>query len=179
MNKPKQLLEFQGKTLLRRAVETVVESIYKPAIVVLGANYERTKAEIEDLPVEIIFNRNWADGLSSSIKSGIENLLKTAPEIAACVIALADQPFIKAAHLNLFAEKFEQADDLIIAARYNKTRGVPALFLREIFDDLRELSGDQGAKPIFEKYRKSLTTIDLPEAAFDVDTPQDYLKLNS
>jgi molybdenum cofactor cytidylyltransferase len=177
MNEPKQLLKFQSKTLLRRAVETAVESICEPVIVVLGANFERTKAEIEDLPVEIIFNADWQSGLSLSIKTGIENLLKIAPDAAATVLSLADQPFVTANHINLFAEKFEQSKSLIIAAEYNQTRGVPALFSRQIFHDFKELSGDKGAKAIIEKHRATLTTINLPEAAFDIDTPQDFSKL--
>ena len=177
MNEPKQLLQFQGKSLLRRAAETAVESVYNPRVVVLGANFERAAAEIVDLPVEIVFNENWQIGLSSSIKAGIENLLKIAPEVRAVVITLADQPFVTANHLNLFAEKFEPSKSLIVAAEYNQTRGVPALFSREIFDDLCSLTGDRGAKAVIEKHRHSLSTIALPEAAFDIDTPQDLVQL--
>lgn len=177
MKEPKQLLIFQGKTLLRRAVETGVESLYEPVVVVLGANFERAKAEIEDLPVEIVINPNWQSGLSSSIKTGIEKLRQIAPNIAASVMTLADQPFVTANHLNLFAEQFDRSKNVIIAAEYNETVGVPALFSREIFDDFKGLSGDKGAKPIIEKHRERLATIALPEAAFDIDTPQDFLKL--
>lgn len=179
MKEPKQLLRFEEKTLLRRAVETAVQSIYKPVTVVLGANFEKMKAEIEDLPINICFNEDWQSGLSSSIKIGLENLLQIAPNIAASVITLADQPFVTANHLNLFAETFYQSKSPIIAAEYNKTIGVPALFSRQIFDDFNELSGDTGAKMIIEKHRQRLLTINLPEAAFDIDTPQDFLKLNS
>ena len=177
MNQPKQLLQFEGKTLLRRAVETVIESNYKPVVVVLGANFERTKAEIEDLGVEIILNNDWQSGLSSSIKIGIEKLLEIAPGIAAVVIMLADQPFVTSNHLNLFAEKFYQSNSTVIAAEYNQTTGVPALFSREVFDDFNKLSGDKGAKMIIEKHYESLTTIMLPEAAFDIDTPHDFINL--
>ena len=177
MNEPKQLLKFEGTTLLRRAAQTAVESVYRPVVVVLGANFEKTKAEIEDLPVEIVFNEDWQSGLGSSIKTGIENLLEIAPDAAALVITLADQPLVTAQHLNLFAEKFEQAHSAVIAAEYNQTRGVPALFAREVFDDLCRLPGDKGAKPVIEKHRRSLSTIALPDAAFDIDTPQDFLNL--
>ena len=176
MNQPKQLLEFQGKTLLRRALQTAVESICKPVIVVLGANFERTKAEIEDLPVEIVFNENWQSGLSSSIKAGVENLLSIAPQTSAAVLTLADQPFVTANHINLLTEKFYRTKSSIIAAEYNRTIGIPALFSREIFADFRKLSGDKGAKAIIEKHRASLLTIDLPEAAIDIDTPEDLEK---
>lgn len=174
MQEPKQLLEFQGVTLLRRAVETAVESVYKPVVVVLGANFEKMKAEIEDLPIDICFNEDWQSGLSSSIKSGIENLLKIAPDVAASIITLADQPFVTAKHLNLFAEKFFQSNNPVIAAGYNETCGVPALFSREIFDEFSALSGDTGAKVIIEKHRASAATINLPEASRDIDTPQDF-----
>lgn len=179
MNEPKQLLQFEGKTLLRRAVETAIASDCKPVIVILGANFEKAKAEIEDLPIEICINEIWQSGLSSSIKVGIENLLKIAPNISASVITLADLPFVTANHINLFVEKFYQSKSVIIAAEYNEIHGVPALFARKIFDDFNKLSGDKGAKMIIEKRRESLATINLPEAAFDIDTPQDFINLNT
>lgn len=179
MNQPKQLLQFEGKTLLRRAIETAVESVYEPVVVVLGANFEKTKSEITGLPVKLVFNKNWQEGLSSSIKAGIKTLLEITPDITAGVITLADQPFVSAKHLNLFFENFEKSESAIIAAEYNGTIGVPALFSREVFDDLCALSGDKGAKPVIEKYRDSLSKINLPEAAFDIDTPQDFLNLNN
>ena len=178
MNEPKQLLTVDGKTLLRRAVETAIESVCRPVVVVLGANFEQTKAEIEDLKVEIVFNDDWQAGLSSSIRTGIENLLSSAPEIAAAVVTLADQSLVTAQHINLFAEKFEQSKNAVVAARYDETIGVPALFSRAVFDRLKTLSGDKGAKMIIEEYRAALVTIDLPEAAFDIDTPQDFANLN-
>lgn len=177
MKEPKQLLRFEGKTLLRRAVETAIESICKPVVVVLGANFENTNAEIKDLPVEICFNENWQSGLSSSIKTGIENLQKIEANISAVIITLADQPFIRANHINNFAEKFYRSPKRIIAAKYNGTTGIPALFAREIFDDFFELSGDKGAKLILEKRRETLETIEMTEAAFDIDTQQDFINL--
>ncbi len=177
MKEPKQLLKFEGKTLLRRTVETAIESICKPVVVVLGANFEKTNSEIKDLPIEICFNEKWQSGLSSSIKTGIENLQIIEPDISAVIITLADQPFVTATHISHFAEKFYQSESATIAAEYNGTIGVPALFAREVFDDFFELSGDTGAKSILEKRRETLETIKLPEAALDVDTPQDFINL--
>jgi molybdenum cofactor cytidylyltransferase len=177
MNQPKQLLEFEGQTLLRRAVETAVETVYRPVVVVLGANFEKMKAAIENLPVAVVFNEGWPEGLSSSIKKGLEKLLEIAPEISAVLLTLADQPYVTTAHLDRFAERFDQTESPVIAARYNEADGVPALFAREIFDDFDKLSGDKGARMIIEKHRPALSTIALPEAAFDIDTPQDFAKL--
>lgn len=178
MKQPKQLLEFEGETLLRRAALTAVESVCSPVIVVLGANFEDTKKEVEDLDVEICFNKNWQTGLSSSIKKGLKNLQETAPKIDAVIITLADQPFVTANHINSFAEKFHQSKCAIIAAKYNETIGVPALFAKEVFEDFAEIFGDKGAKTILERRRDILKTIDLPEAAFDIDTARDFINLN-
>ncbi len=179
MNQPKQLLEFEGETLLRRAVLTAIESVCKPVIVVLGANFEKTKQEVEDLDVVICFNENWQTGLSSSIKIGLEKLLEIVPKIDAVMITLADQPFVTANHINSFAEKFHQSKCAIIAAKYNGTIGVPALFARGIFADFAEIYGNKGAKAILERRRDDLEIIDLPEAAFDIDTARDYFNLKS
>lgn len=179
MKEPKQLLEFEGETLLRRAAFAAIGSVCTPVILVLGANFEKTNAEIKDLEVEICFNENWESGLSSSIKTGIEYLLRIKPDISAVIFTLADQPFVTANHINRFAEKFYQSKSAIVAAQYSGTIGVPALFAREIFDDFFELSGDQGAKMILKKRRENLETVDFPEAAFDIDTPEDFSNLGS
>jgi molybdenum cofactor cytidylyltransferase len=179
MEEPKQLLEFEGETLLRRAALAAVKSVCQPVVVILGAHFEKTNAEVKDLEVEICFNENWQDGLSSSIKTGIEYLLRIKPDISAVIFTLGDQPFVTTNHINRFAEKFYHSKSAIIAAGYNGIIGVPALFAREIFDDFSELSGDQGAKRILEKRREDVETIELPEAAFDIDTPQDFSHLKA
>jgi molybdenum cofactor cytidylyltransferase len=177
MKEPKQLLAFDGRSMLRRAVETALSSVCSPVVVVLGANYERTRAEIEDLPVAINFNADWAKGLSSSIGTGLKSLLELDRATAGALFALADQPLVGAAHLDRFVEVFTATRSLVVAARYRETTGVPALFAAEIFDELAALSGDRGAKALIEKYRARLATIDLPEAALDIDTPDDYRDL--
>src|SRR3990170_2001437 len=77
---PKQLLEFEGKTLLLRAAEALVETSCEPVVVVLGAEIERSKDEIEDLPVSFAINDDWESGMSSSIRVGLEKLLAIEPE---------------------------------------------------------------------------------------------------
>jgi molybdenum cofactor cytidylyltransferase len=177
MRQPKQLLQFGGNSLLRRAAQTAVESVFEPVVVVLGANFDKTRAEIGDLKVEIVFNPDWPGGLSSSIKIGLEKLLQISPNTAAVMLMLADQPLVTSIHLDLFAERFEHSKNPIIAAEYQSTTGVPALFAREVFLELNELSGDKGAKMLLEKHLTKLSTILLPEAAFDIDTPHDFEKL--
>ena len=175
MNAPKQLLEFEGKTLLRRAAETALESVCDRTFVVLGAGFEKNRAEIADLPVEIVYNEDWESGMSASIIAGIKRLKELMPR-AAALITLADQPLVTPAHLNRLAEKFRdpRRNQPIVAAEYDKTVGVPAIFALSAFDDLLRLSGDEGAKKVLKKYRPLIGTVALPEAACDIDTPENF-----
>lgn len=178
MGQPKQLFVYQGKTLLRRAVETLLDTKCSPIIVVLGAGYEHTKNEIDDLPVGIVRNDNWQTGMSSSIKKGLEYLLRTEPDISGVVITLCDQPDITASHINLLADKFRETGSEIVAALYSDTVGVPALFGRRFFTELLNLEGDKGAKSLIRAQKPIFSTVQIPEAAFDIDTPEDILVKN-
>lgn len=176
LGKPKQLLWFEGKTLLRRAVENAIETNFK-TVVVLGANFEKIKTEIEDLDVEICFNENWKGGMSSSLKTGLKKILEPAPNLSAVIIQLCDQPFVNFSILKRLAEVFERTNAPIVACEYAETVGVPALFSRIIFDELFALSTENGAKRIIKKHSASVEKISAPEAEIDIDTAKDYEKL--
>lgn len=177
--KPKQLLQFDGKTLIRRAVETALNSKSDSVLAVLGSNFDLIKKEIKDLNCKIVFNPNWQNGLSSSIKTGLEKIIENAPEISAVIFALCDQPFIESGHFDSLIEKFFETEKPIIASAYEKTDGVPALFSKEMFPALMNLEGDGGAREIIKKNPGSVEKILVPEAAFDIDTKENFEKIKT
>ncbi len=77
LGQPKQLLQYQGQTLLRHAVETALQVIASPVIVVLGAIKDLLQKEVEDLPAQVVYNREWKEGMASSIRCGLSALLQT------------------------------------------------------------------------------------------------------
>lgn len=172
---PKQLLGFQGKTLLRRAAETALKAGFCPTIVVLGANREIFRKEIEDLPLEIAVNENWESGVSSSIREGLKAVLEE--NLDAVVFMLCDQPLITTQILRRLRDIFVETKKPIVASEYENTIGVPALFVREIFDELHNLQNDEGAKKIIKKDLNRTALVAVPDAAFDVDTLKDYEQL--
>ena len=176
--RPKQLLVYDGKTLLRRAVETLLASTCSPVVVILGAEFEKAKNEIEDLPLEIVRNENWRTGMSSSIKTGLEHLLQIAPDASAVIIALCDQPKIKATHINLIAKKFRGTAAGIVVAEYSGTVGVPGLFSERYFTELLNIKGDKGARSLIRSSSADLSTIKISEAAYDIDTLDDLVSQN-
>ena len=177
MGKPKQLLTYQGSSLISHAVKVGLNSICKPVVVVLGAYKEQIKPQIEKLPVQIVENPYWKTGMSSSIRAGIAAIKESNSNLDAIIIALADQPLIDAEVFNQLIQSYQQTGNIIIASAYDDIVGVPALFSNILFSELINLEGDKGAKALMGKYRDEVLTIEIPEAAIDIDTRDDYEKL--
>lgn len=179
LGKPKQLIKFRGQTLLSKTIETALQTNSPDIFVVLGADAEKITAEIKDFPVQISINKDWQSGMASSIRLGLKNLLRKNPDLSAVIILLCDQPLIESKHINLLISKFKQTGKPIIASEYKRAIGVPALFSSEMFDRLRLIKGDQGARKIIRDFSELVETVDIPEALFDIDTAEDLGKLVS
>lgn len=177
MKKPKQLLEYNGKTLLQRAVQTAQDSECRPIVVVLGARLEVLKNEIKDFDVRIAENADWEKGMSSSIKTGLDKLLKINNQIGGIVIMVCDQPFVSVELINQIIETYRKTDSLIVASQYAETLGVPALFGEQLFPQLLELENSGGAKDIIGQFQNETVAVSFEKGNFDIDTPEDYLKL--
>ena len=178
MGKPKQFVELDGKTLLRRAAEATVDSICEPVVAVFGAEGERAEAELAGLPILFIRNEEWRSGMSSSIKAGLTHLLDVEPELDAVVITLCDQPFIDANTIDRLANRFTKTRTSMVAARYAGVAGVPALFSKRMFEALSDLEGDKGARELIRDPNASIETIEIREAAVDIDTREDIDELS-
>lgn len=176
MGEPKQLLRFQGETLLRRTAKIAL-AVSKRVVVTLGARIEITRKEIADLPLEIVENANWKAGMSGSIKVGLEELLKDASKLQAVILMVCDQPFTDETLLAKIIETFEATNALIVASEYQNTLGVPALFHRNLFPELLALDAQSGAKRLIRKYRGLTATVSFSKGSFDIDTPTDYENL--
>jgi molybdenum cofactor cytidylyltransferase len=178
LGSPKQLVRFKGKTVFRRSVESAVACDPHGLIVVLGSRAEEISIEAEGLPVEIVINKGWEVGISSSIKAGLARLIESRPDIDAVIIMLSDQPFVDEKTIRSLSDTYGTSGKPIVASEYNGVLGVPALFDRVMFDDLMALEGDAGARVIIRQTAsENIAPIPAPEAAFDIDTPQDRDRL--
>ena len=177
MGKPKQLLPYQGRSLLRHITEIAIASKNQPIIVVLGANAEIIKPEICQLPVQIVENLQWASGMGSSIRTGIEAVNALGQNVEAVVITLCDQPFVSPELINQLVETYRRSDKAIVACEYADTLGVPALFHHTFFSQLMTLKQGEGAKQIIGKYINQVTSVPFLQGLIDIDTPNDYQQL--
>ena len=179
LGKPKQLLYYQNKTLIKHAVKTVLQTVCEPVIVVTGFLHEELVRETEDEPVITVRNSDWQRGISSSIKTGISALSqsKSAEQIDAALILLCDQPLITARHLNQLITQFYLHKRSIAATAYAGVEGVPVIFSKALFPTLRSLPPEKGAQWLFKQYQNQLTLVPFEGAAMDIDTQEDYLRL--
>lgn len=170
LGQPKQLVPFRGRSLIRVVVESALNSVCQPVVVVLGADADRIRPEISQ-EARAVENPEWIEGMASSIRRGVESI---EAQVDAVILMLCDQPLIDAEVLNRFAEK---ADAALVAAEYDGTIGVPALFGSEFFGELRALRGKEGAKKILLANAKQVVRIACREAALDIDTAADVQRL--
>lgn len=177
MGRPKQLIEFEGRTLLRRAAETLAATACETKIVVLGAEADECLNELGGLDLITCVNSDWNEGMSGSIKAGLRRILEIEPATSAIIITLCDQPYITADIVDSLIEEYRQIRPPVVAAEYNNVFGVPALFSSEMFNDLLRLEGDGGAQRVIRKAGPNVLCIRVPEAAFDIDSTKDLLSL--
>jgi molybdenum cofactor cytidylyltransferase len=186
MGQPKQLLQYKGQSLLRRATEQAVSAGCDPIVVVLGAEADRMKAELTDLPVKTIENPNWPRGMGTSIRAGLAVILpspstrgegKGEGSPPAVIITLCDQHLIDAAALRKLIDAYQSTARPLIAAQYAGTLGVPALFSPKFLPALAALPDGSGAKQLLQAHAADVLPIPLEVAATDIDTPGDYQQL--
>jgi molybdenum cofactor cytidylyltransferase len=171
---PKQLAQFRGKTFGQRIVDLAREAGCSPVVVVAGSDVEKIRARISSTIVE---NKNWRNGIGGSIRTGVQRLIEIEPEIAAIVLLVCDQPFVDADVIRHLIALREKTGKDIVASSYSDTLGVPALFARPVFSELRALEGDNGAKKIILANRERVAEFPFPKGKIDIDTLDDYENL--
>ncbi len=179
MGVPKQLLRVHGRSLVRHAVEAALGSSCRPVIVVLGAHGEAVQSELEGLPVRIVRNENWSQGLSTSIRAGIAALPSAPDSPEAIVLTLCDQPFVGADSIEALVAAYRSTGRPIVASQYGGTLGVPTLFSRALLPELLALEGDTGARQVIQAHASSVWPVPCPQGAVDLDTPEDHAAIRS
>jgi molybdenum cofactor cytidylyltransferase len=174
MGRPKQLLRWQGSTLLERAIDSASRVLPERVIVILGAHAESIHSAINFDSVKTVRNPDWQEGLASSIRAGIEALPASAEAV---LILLCDQPMVDAAHLTALLSSWQSEPGRIIASQYDLSSGVPVLFPAAFFHRLQALSGDKGAKPLLAEFDACVLKIPFAGAELDIDTPTDFEQL--
>jgi molybdenum cofactor cytidylyltransferase len=175
----KQLLAFQGESLVRRAVRSAVDGGCVSVSVVVGDAPDRIETELRETPAFIVENGEWQRGLGTSIRCGLRHQLKSWPELGGVLLLVCDQPFVDAGVIKSLVTQWENSRKVIVACRYANTLGVPALFDRACFEDLLALSDKSGAKALIESHNGGVASVEFEKGAIDIDTPADFHRLET
>ena len=174
----KQLAMYQGQTLLQHTLsqyfaKTKLLKGIEQLTVVLGAN-ESVIRQLT-LPGVVCFTApNWQRGMGASLADFIKQVPQTVTHV---LVGLADQVALTTDDLLSLIHLCEQQPEAIVCAQYGDVQGVPAIFPRSFFKYLIELDNDKGARALIQQHAASVRTVNLPNAAIDIDTPEQLQRL--
>ena len=174
LGSPKQLLEYNGKTLLQHAVDTALASGCPKVMVVLGARADIFKPGLENQPIEILENNNWQEGMASSIRYALQHITIAGFQPESIIFMVCDQPYVTSSLLMSLVEKGVETGLPIIASGYGGKAGTPALFHKSMFSQLMELKGDKGARSLLAAQPQKVAIVPFPKGVTDIDTVADY-----
>jgi molybdenum cofactor cytidylyltransferase len=178
LGRPKQLVRYRARPLLLHAVAAARGALpHAPLIVVVGADALRMRLVLRraHCGARAVVNPRWREGMATSLRAGLAAAPRTA---RAFLLLLTDQPLVTAAQLERLAAAWRRRPSKLAAARYAGRAGVPAIVPRAQWRALRTLRGDEGARALLRR-SEDATLVDMPQAALDVDTPADVLRLGA
>ncbi|MDP4215953.1 MAG: nucleotidyltransferase family protein [Bacteroidota bacterium] len=176
LGKPKQLLTYLGKTLLRHVTDEALGAGIGPVLVVLGSDSARIKTTLPEATLAIV-NEQWEEGMASSIRIGLWGMLKAYPLLEGVILAVCDQPFVSGSLFRRLSYCHAMTGKPIIASAYARALGTPVLFDKKYFPHLLRLQGQQGAKRLIALYPEDVTSVPFELGEIDIDRPEDYLFL--
>lgn len=166
----KLLAEFNGVSLVRKSAETMLRSGLSSVVVVTGHRSTEIERVISDLPLSVIVNEHFSAGMGTSLSCGFgHDSLRTC---SGALIMLADMPAVTEEHIDRLVATFRALGGRqVVRGASERQAGHPVVVPAYLFESMKELKGDEGAKAIFKGSRAAIHLVDLgPAALHDVDT---------
>ncbi len=169
----KLLARVDGEPLVARAVDAALASAADPVLVVTGHDAGAVRAALAGRAIVPVANPRWVGGMGTSLAAGVAAL---PAGVEAALVCLGDMPWVRAADLDLLIAAFESAPaDAICVPTHAGRRGHPVLFAARYFREMRQLSGDTGARALIEAHGGALRVVPVDDSGVlrDVDVAQD------
>lgn len=171
MGTPKQLLEIDGQTLLRRTAEIAVASL-EHAYVILGFEAKEVGETLQNLAISMVEAAEWEQGLSASVKAGVGAVRAKSPRTDAILFVPCDLPLLSREHLDALVGVYRSCSAPLVVSAWDDVLGIPALFDSSLWPEFEDLTGDKGARQIIRLHQQEAKTVPFPAGKFDLDTPQ-------
>ncbi len=177
MGSDKALLAYRGRTFLETIILNLRNAGIGKIVVALGHHAEEIQRAV-DLPgVQVVLNRNYQRGQTSSVQAGLAALQELSPE--AVILCLVDHPTVSAAVMTKLKDRFERARPAVVIPTCKGQHGHPVLIGRELFPELLALRANEGANTVIRKYRDATQFVEVDDHGIllDVDDPETYHRL--
>jgi molybdenum cofactor cytidylyltransferase len=178
LGQPKQLVRVGGESLVRRSARLLLSLRPAPLVVVTGCEASRVETELDGLPLEVIFNRDWAQGMGASINAGAR-ALPLGPD--GVLVTVCDQWRIESADLAHLANRWFADISRICLAAWKEgeafVSGPPVIFPRKLIPELKSMQAGRGARQLIDRYMNLVEFVEVQNAAFDLDRPEDLARL--
>jgi molybdenum cofactor cytidylyltransferase len=164
----KLVVPLFGKPLVCHITEAALASRARPILVVTGHAATQVEATLENLDLSVISNPDYRTGLASSLKAGIAALPETA---AGVLVLLADMPCVSVGLIDRLIQAFGESAraPLAVAPVRAGLRGNPVLIGRDLFDAIKRLEGDRGARALLEAAGKDVLECLVYDDAIEID----------
>ncbi len=179
----KLLAPFQGRALISHVATTVAEAIFggvlAGGVAVVPPHSTALVWALEMAGLQIVENPDAGAGLATSLRRGLAALSGVEPRADAALIVLADQPLLRTSTISTLVARWRETG-LSVRPRYALHRdapGHPVLLDRSLWPLADSLRGDTGLGPVVRDRPEAITTVDVPGANPDVDTPDDLHSL--
>jgi molybdenum cofactor cytidylyltransferase len=168
----KLLAPVDGAPMIARVVAAVLATRARPVVVVTGHDDDAVRAALAGQGVTFVHNPRYAEGMSTSLRAGIEHLGRT---IEGALVCLGDMPRVRPEDLEAILGAFDpEAGRALVVPTWEGRRGNPVLFAARYFEEMCALSGDVGARSLLEKHAASVCSVPMGDrgVTLDVDTPE-------
>lgn len=178
LGQPKQLVQVGGSCLVNRSAQLALGLGPASVTVVTGFEAERIEAELEGLPLDIVHNRNWASGMGSSINCGVRSM---AGGVEGVMIMVCDQWRLEESDVHRLCEAWSSDISKIFVACWKEgsayVSGPPVIFPRKLIPELKSMQEKRGARQLIDRYIDLAEFVEMENAAFDLDRPEDLEEL--
>ncbi|WP_216590884.1 nucleotidyltransferase family protein [Streptomyces brasiliscabiei] len=175
--RPKALLPHHGRPLVEHAIAVLRAGGCARVHVVLGAGAAAVRARADLSGCAEVDNPDWAEGMGSSLRAGLESLAGTGADAA--LVFLVDQPGIGPAAVARVLAAYGSTGSLAAAA-YDGVRGHPVLLGSDHWPGIvATATGDRGARAYLTAHREAITLVECGDVAqpYDIDTEADLVHL--
>ena len=172
MGRNKLLEPVEGKAMLAHVVDAVLASAAKPVVVVTGNEADAVRAALTSRSVRFVHNPDFAEGLSSSLRTGLAAL---PADCDGAFVCLGDMPRVKPTQLEKLIAAFNPVEGrAIIVPTFSGKRGNPVLWAANFFPAMSAVAGDVGAKHLIGENLDQVREVPMDDGAIllDIDTPQ-------